>query len=81
MPRVIVIASPSEWERGAMILSERVTGADFESAHFASQLIDRPRRAVGGADQAKQAERVSNGHRRPVARTSEREPALGGRGK
>lgn len=54
IPRVIVIASPSERDDGAMMLSERVTVADLDSEHFASQLIDRLRWAVTDAHQAEQ---------------------------
>lgn len=51
---MIVIASPSERDDGAMMLSERVTVADLDSEHFASQLIDRLRWAVADAHQAEQ---------------------------
>lgn len=63
-----------------MTLSERVTVPDFESEHFASQLIDRLRWAVGDAHQAEQTGRADHRHERSGADTPEPERALTGQG-
>lgn len=49
MPHIIVTADQGE---GAVMLRERVSVADFESEHFAAQLVERLGWAVGDADQA-----------------------------
>ena len=83
MPRVIVIASPSERDDGAMMLSERVTVADLDSGHFAAQLIDRLRWAVADAHLAEQTQRALGrsyalpGHCASDARASSVEDAPG----
>ena len=50
MPQIIVTADRSE-DRGeaAVTLRERVSVADFESRHFATQLVERLGWAVGDA--------------------------------
>ena len=78
IPSVIVIATPGEPEEDAMTLSERVTADELDSEHFASQLIERLRWAVGDAHQVEQTEHANNGHERPVADTTDRERALAG---
>jgi hypothetical protein len=53
MPQIIVRADrPNEQEEGPVMLRERVNVADFESDHFASQLIERLGWAVNDADEA-----------------------------
>jgi hypothetical protein len=49
MPHIIVTADQGE---EAVMLRERVSVADFESEHFAAQLVERLGWAVGDADQA-----------------------------
>jgi hypothetical protein len=49
MPHIIVTADQGD---GAVMLRERVNIADFESQHFAAQLVERLGWAVGDADQA-----------------------------
>jgi hypothetical protein len=48
MPHIIVTADEGE---GAVMLRERVNVADFESRHFATQLVERLGWAVEDADQ------------------------------
>jgi hypothetical protein len=48
MPHIIVTADQEE----AVMLRERVSVADFESEHFAAQLVERLGWAVGDADEA-----------------------------
>ena len=53
MPQIIVTAdAPSERDSAAVMLRERVNLSDFESDHFASQLVERLGWAVGDAHQA-----------------------------
>ena len=53
MPQIIVTADRgAAFGEGAVTLRERVTVADFESEHFASQLVERLGWAVGDADEA-----------------------------
>ena len=57
MPQIIVTADHgAAFGEGAVTLRERVTVADFESEHFANQLVERLGWAVGDADEV---ERVS----------------------
>jgi hypothetical protein len=70
MPHIIVTADQGN---GAVMFRERVNVADFESAHFASQLVERLGWAVGDADQAERTE----GSAEPVSReTVSHEPAV-----
>ncbi len=48
MPHIIVTADQGE---GAVMLRERVNVADFDSRHFAAQLVERLGWAVEDADQ------------------------------
>ena len=48
MPHIIVTANHGD---GAVMLRERVNVADFESEHFAAQLVERLGWAVEDADQ------------------------------
>ena len=51
MPQIIVTAKPAELHgEEAVMLSERVTVSDFESRHFADQLVERIGWAVSDAD-------------------------------
>ena len=53
MPHIIVMADrEDERGEGAVMLRERVNVTDFESRHFASQLVERLGWAVGDADDA-----------------------------
>ena len=52
MPQIIVTAdSADSREAGAVMFRERVTVADFESGHFAAQLVQRIGWAVEDADE------------------------------
>ena len=52
MPQIIVTADHgAAFGEGAVMLRERVTVADFESGHFAMQLVERLGWAVGDADE------------------------------
>jgi hypothetical protein len=52
MPQIIVTAGRgSESGEGAVLLRERVSPADFESDHFAIQLVERIGWAVGDANE------------------------------
>ena len=51
MPQIIVAADRgAAFEDGAVTFRERVTVADFESQHFASQLVERIGWAVSDAN-------------------------------
>jgi hypothetical protein len=50
MPQIMVTAD-SEGEEGAVMLRERVNLADFDSDHFAWQLVERLGWAVSDAQQ------------------------------
>ena len=51
MPQIIVRA---DREEGAVMLRERVNVADFESDHFAAQLVERLGWAVNDAHEVEQ---------------------------
>jgi hypothetical protein len=52
MPQIIVTADHgAAFGEGAVMLRERVSVADFESEHFATQLVERLGWAVGDADE------------------------------
>ncbi len=52
MPQIIVTADHgAAFGEGAVTLRERVTVADFESEHFANQLVERLGWAVGDANE------------------------------
>ena len=55
MPQIIVTADRSDRGEGVVMLRERVSVADFESRHFAAQLIERLGWAVGDAHEAEQS--------------------------
>jgi hypothetical protein len=51
MPQIIVTADqPTEYDDTPVLLRERVNVTDFESDHFASQLVERLGWAVSDAD-------------------------------
>ncbi len=55
MPQIIVTADKSdERSDGAVVLRERVNVTDFESDHFAAQLVERLGWAVGDASEVEQ---------------------------
>ena len=60
MPQIIVTAKPADLQGGdAVMLRERVTVADFESQHFADQLVERIGWAVSDADDVEHEPRSS----------------------
>jgi hypothetical protein len=57
VPQIIVTADrSSDRGDGSVMLRERVNVEDFESEHFAAQLVERLGWAVGDADQAEHGE-------------------------
>jgi len=57
MPQIIVTADrAAAFGEGAVTLRERVSVADFESEHFAAQLVERLGWAVGDAHEAERVE-------------------------
>jgi hypothetical protein len=55
MPQIVVTSTPAGPDKdAAVVLRERIGVADFESAHFRTQLMERLGWAVGDADQAEQ---------------------------
>ncbi len=60
MPHIVVTANRSSDRRdGTVTLRERVNVADFESDHFAAQLVERLGWAVSDADEAESEERAA----------------------
>jgi len=58
MPQIIVTADKTEdRDEAAVMLRERVNVTDFESDHFASQLVERLGWAVGDAAEAERRPR------------------------
>jgi len=56
VPHIIVTADHDDDRgEGTVMLRERVNVTDFESHHFASQLVERLGWAVGDADDAERA--------------------------
>lgn len=52
MPQIIVTADrTADRDEGAVLLKERVNVADFESDHFAAQLVERLGWAVSDASE------------------------------
>ena len=55
MPHIIMTAEqPNDTGGSAVMLRERVNVTDFESEHFAAQLVERLGWAVSDADEAEQ---------------------------
>lgn len=60
MPQIVVTSTPTAPDQdGAVMLRERIAAADFESAHFRRQLIERLGWAVGDAGEAEQPQPAS----------------------
>lgn len=59
MPHIIVTADRTdERDEATVLLRERVNVTDFESDHFAGQLVERLGWAVGDADEAERRPRT-----------------------
>jgi hypothetical protein len=55
MPQIIVLVDPDHQQgEAAVMLRERVSLADLESDHFATQLVERLGWAVGDAHEVEQ---------------------------
>ena len=68
MPQIIVVADSTDGDiADAVTHRERVTVSDFESRHFAAQLVERLNWAVGDAHEFEHA----------AGAALEREPVLG----
>jgi hypothetical protein len=52
VPQIIVTADRTDAGDGAVMLRERINVTDFESDHFANQLVERLGWAVSDADEA-----------------------------
>jgi hypothetical protein len=73
MPQIIVTADRgAAFGDGAVTLRERVNVADFESRHFATQLVERLGWAVEDADRAEQMSEPSEEVSDPSEDVSER---------
>jgi hypothetical protein len=67
MPQIIVAADRgAAFGEGAVTFRERVNVADFESEHFAAQLVERLGWAVEDADVAEQRHEQPDEHDGPV---------------
>jgi hypothetical protein len=79
MPQIIVAADRgAAFGEGAVTFRETVNVADFESQHFATQLLERLGWAVEDADQAEQVSTPPEGQRpegQPTSPERERTPA------
>jgi hypothetical protein len=65
MPQIIVTADRlSEEGEPPILFSERVSVSDFESDHFAAQLVERLGWAVGDADELSRGSRLTGEQRR-----------------
>jgi hypothetical protein len=61
MPQIIVTADRGDaFGEGAVTLMERVNVADFESEHFAAQLVERLGWAVEDADEVERRDCVAD---------------------
>lgn len=70
MPQILVIAdAPAVDGNPPVMFQERVTAEDFESDHFASQLIERIGWAVGDATERERHAAPHVGRRRRIDRT------------
>jgi hypothetical protein len=72
MPQIIVVADPEAgFEAGPVTLCERVNVTDFESQHFATQLVERLGWAVEDAHHVERrgwaVEGADHVERRPAA--------------
>ena len=65
MPQIIVTADKSSEDAEPPIMfKERVSVSDFESRHFATQLVERLEWAVGDADELNRSSRLKSEQRR-----------------
>lgn len=65
MPQIIVTADrQAEDTEPPILFRERVSVSDFESGHFAAQLVERLGWAVGDADEVNQRSRLKTEQRR-----------------
>ena len=83
MPQIIVTADhPADNGERPVMFRERVTVSDFESKHFATQLVERLGWAVGDADEMNRRSVLAAERRRARQRmidATKRELALTGR--
>jgi hypothetical protein len=78
MPQIIVAADRgAAFGEGAVTFRERVNVADFESEHFAAQLVERLGWAVEDADVVEQGQEAPS-QRNGLAERDEPEPAGAG---
>jgi hypothetical protein len=72
MPQIIVTADHGAgFGEGAVTLRERVNVADFQSEHFATQLLERLGWAVGDADEVERVGGSIDAPAEPVTDPSE----------
>jgi hypothetical protein len=72
MPQIIVAADRgAAFGEGAVTFRERVNVSDFESEHFAAQLVERLGWAVGDADVVERRQEESGDPGRVVERRQE----------
>ncbi len=68
MPQIIVVADPDAgFGEGPVTLRERVNVTDFESEHFATQLVERLGWAVEDADQVERRPTAEHATASPTA--------------
>lgn len=83
MPQIIVTADkPNDEGQPPVMFRERVNVSDFESKHFASQLVERLGWAVGDADELNRRSSLQAERRRARRRmvdAAQRELALSAR--
>lgn len=83
MPQIIVTADSLDDQGGTPVMfRERVSVSDFESRHFANQLVERIGWAVGDADELNRRSTVQAERRRARQRmvdAAQRELAVSGR--
>jgi hypothetical protein len=83
MPQIIVTADkPNDEGQPPVMFRERVSVTDFESAHFANQLVERLGWAVGDADELNRRSSLQTERRRARRRmvdAAQRELAFSGR--
>jgi hypothetical protein len=64
MPQIIVTADKLSEGEPPVLFRERVSVSDFESGHFAAQLVERLGWAVGDADELNRSSRRKTEQRR-----------------
>jgi len=55
MPQIIVVADTADRQEPLVILRERISSTDLESAHFAARLVERLAWAVSDAHETERA--------------------------